>query len=112
MRKWIAGLLAATLLLGLTGCGKAAVSESEQALTEWLAQANLDGQETSEQLYEAALKEDTLVIYSTTTRIYQVKESFEAAYPGLTVEVYDTRAHDMVEALLHSYENREWNYDV
>ena len=112
MGKWIAGLLAATLLLGLTGCGKAAVSESEQALTEWLAQAKLDGQETPEQLYEAALEEDTLVVYSTTTRIYQVKESFEAAYPGLTVEVYDTRAHDMVEALLHSYENREWNCDV
>lgn len=53
--------------------------------------------ETPEELYEAALKEDTLVVYSTTTRIYKVKESFEAAYPGLTVEVYDTRAHDMVE---------------
>lgn len=112
MRRWFALILAAAVLLGVSGCGNTAVSQSEKELTKWLEQANLDGQETPAQLYEAALKEDTLVVYSTTTRIYKVKESFEAAYPGLTVEVYDTRAHDMVEALLSSYENQEWNCDV
>ena len=112
MRKWIAVLLAVFLLTGVSGCGKPAASESEQALQKWLEQADLNGQDTPEALYEAALKEDTLVVYSTTTRIYKVKESFEAAYPGLTVEVYDTRAHDMVASLLNSYETQDWNCDI
>lgn len=112
MKRWIAILLAVVLLLVTSGCGAPAVSPSEMELTQWLEQANLEAEETPAQLYEAALKEDTLVVYSTTTRIYKVKESFEAAYPGLTVEVYDTRAHDMVDALLNSYENRTWSCDV
>ena len=112
MRKWIAVLLAVFLLAGVSGCGKPAASESEQALQKWLEQAELNSQDTPEALYEAALKEDTLVVYSTTTRIYKVKESFEAAYPGLTVEVYDTRAHDLVASLLNSYETQDWNCDI
>ena len=112
MKKSLAILLTSALLACLFGCGGPAAPTAEQELAAWLEQARLDAQETPRQLYEAALREDTLVVYSTTTRIYQVKESFEAAYPGLTVEVYDTRAHDMVEALRLAYENREWNCDV
>ena len=112
MRKQIAALLAATVLLGLSGCAEPAVSGQERFLSAWLEQANLDGRETPEALYKAALEEDTLIIYSDTTRIYKVKESFEAAYPGLTVEIYDTRAYDMVETLLNAYEKEDWSCDI
>lgn len=112
MRRYVAALIICILLFSLCGCEKTAAFESESQLAAWLEAANLDKLETAQELYELALKEDTLVVYSTTTRIYQVKESFEKAYPGLTVEVYDTRAHDLVEALLYSYKNQEWNCDI
>ncbi len=54
---------------------------------------------TPEELYALALEEDTLVIYSTTTRMYDVKDSFEKQYPGLTVELHDIRAFDLVEMM-------------
>ncbi len=79
----------------------------EMQLQNWLAEADLNAEENSQELYEKALLEDTLVIYSTTTRLYDVKDSFEAEYPGLTVEIYDTRAYDLVDTLLAAYENNE-----
>lgn len=112
MKRWAAIFMATVLLLGTSSCGTPAASQSEQELMKWLEDANLEAEETPAHLYEAALGEDTLVVYSTTTRIYKVKESFEAAYPGLTVEVYDTRAHDMVETLLNAYEKQDWSCDI
>ena len=62
--------------------------------------------------YEAALNEETLVIYTVSSRVFQVKESFEKEYPGLTVEVKDVRGSDVVSMLKANYENEEYNCDV
>ncbi len=88
--------------LGLISC---ADGTAPSAQTQWETNAALDATETPDALYQKALQEDTLVVYSVTTRIYDVKDSFEAQYPGLTVEVYDMRAYDMVDALLAEYES-------
>ncbi len=92
----------------MTSCIRA---ENAQ-MDEWLTGAQFDAEHTPDELYEQALAEDTLIVYSTTTRIYEVKDSFEKQYPGLTVEVYDTRAHDLVEILKTSYETGEVLCDV
>lgn len=96
----------------LSGSTKLTTSSQEKYLTTWLEDANLDGIETPEELYQQALSEDILIVYSTTTRIYDVKESFEANYPGVFVEVYDTRATDLVESLKAAYEQEDWGCDI
>ncbi|MFI3212865.1 MAG: hypothetical protein R3Y24_05935 [Eubacteriales bacterium] len=103
--------LLCTLLLTsiLIGCQPNTIDSS---MKQWEETANLNAQETPLDLYKQALLEDTLIVYSTTTRIYDVKESFETQYPGLTVEVYDTRAYDLVETLLDAHENNETICDI
>ncbi len=96
------------LVLSLFACS----SQQQNKLSSWLEQANLSAQEDVKTLYDAALQEDTLVVYSTTTRIYDVKESFEEEYPGLTVEVYDTRAYDLVDILNSNYEQENCDIDI
>ena len=99
------------LSLSLTGCNiRKAPEESE--IETWLRNARLDAEETPEQLYQAALKENTLIVYSASTRIYQTKKSFEEEYPGLTVEIYDMRAYDMVAALKEGFERRKYECDI
>lgn len=88
-----------TLLLSCTGAEAAGGGQSAQ----WLAEAGLDARETSEQLYQAALAEDTLRIYSNTTRVLDVKKSFERQYPGLVVEIVDTRTYEIIRLLRESH---------
>jgi len=65
MKRLIALFLLAALTL--TGCTQNS-AEPVNPLAEWLAAANLDAEETPKQLYAAALNEDMLVVYSTSTR--------------------------------------------
>lgn len=89
-------LLVICLALALPACGSP-VEETVSAM--WAAGAGLDGRQTPEELYEAALGEDALVIYSNTTRIYDTQEAFEEAYPGLLVDVQFVRASDLIDLL-------------
>lgn len=110
IKKIIAiGCLTGLLSFMLNGCG---IHTTEQAMDDWYETANLESEETAEELYEKALEENILIVYSTTTRIYDVKDTFEAQYPGLTVEIYDVRAYDLVEALLEGYEQGEILCDI
>ena len=69
-------------------------------------------QEDPNDLYQAALEEDTLTIYSVSSRIFDVKEYFEKEYPGLTVEIKDIRGNDVVAMLTANYENKEYDCDI
>lgn len=108
-KEVIASIVLLSGCLVLNGCES---DSMEQAMNEWYEEAELDSEETAEELYQEALEEDILVVYSTTTRIYDVKDTFEEEYPGLTVEVYDVRASDLVNALLESYEEGEILCDI
>lgn len=105
-------LIAVSSVLGLAGCDKQQSPVIRNDMEEWLKNADLEAEETPEELYLKALKEDTLVVYSISTRIYDVKESFEAAYPGLTVDIYDSRANDMIPSLAEAFEKQEYKWDV
>jgi iron(III) transport system substrate-binding protein len=73
-------------------------------MSAWEEKANLTAQETPEQLYEAALAEDTLVIYSTSTRMLDVAASFQKQYPGLTARVVDIREDEMYIKLQEDFD--------
>jgi iron(III) transport system substrate-binding protein len=78
----------------------------------WLQNVHLDAEETPEELYEKALSEGTLVIYSSSTRVMDVKDSFEEQYPGLTVYVQDTRSVDLINALKQNIESGDYSCDI
>lgn len=102
----LAAVLAAAAVL--TGCTR----ERGSTRNVWLEEARLDACETPEELYAKALNEEALVIYTITTRITKVKESFEAEYPGLCVEICDLRSPDLVEAVLDSYNDGTYECDL
>lgn len=104
-------ILLAILLL-LAACSSNTANPQSKEMTVWLESARLAAQETPKQLYEAAQKENTLVIYSDTTRVLDVKKSFEEKYPGLTVEVQDIRANDLIDALRKNYREQKYFCDI
>jgi iron(III) transport system substrate-binding protein len=87
-------------------------SETENPYVDWLAAANLDAKETPEELYAAALKEDMLIVYSTSTRMMEVAKSFEAHYPGLLVRVVHMREGELYDKLLENHEARDFAGDL
>ncbi len=111
MKICLSFILYLNLILVLSAC-TTAQSEQDSYLDDWQQAANLNDQKTAEELYQAALSEDTLIVYTITTRIYDVKASFEEEYPGLTVEVYDMRVYDMIDKLLNSYQNQNYACDI
>ncbi|MCR5212529.1 MAG: extracellular solute-binding protein [Lachnospiraceae bacterium] len=67
---------------------------------------------SSEELYEAALSEDTLVVYTVSTRVVETKEAFEKAYPGLFVEVRDLRSPNLIDEIEAGAKNGSHVCDV
>ena len=113
MRKRYLGIFLMMLLLctlTLSACGDK--TPPEHKLTAWLEAAQLDAEETPQELYEKALTEDTLIIYSESTRIMDVAKTFMAAYPGLTVSVRDVRANDIVDMLNENFDTENYSCDV
>lgn len=102
-----AAVMAIALAVSLCAC-----SDRGKQRDEWLENAALDAEETPEELYEKALKEDILVVYSVSTRVTQTKDAFEAAYPGLSVEVKDMRSPNLIETVVENYESGRTDCDV
>lgn len=102
-------LLLLTLLALLCSCAN---SPEEDNLQAWLESAQLDAQETPDELYAKALQEEILTIYTISTRITSTKTSFEKQYPGLRVQVVDVRSTEMIEMLINNYERGDYACDV
>jgi iron(III) transport system substrate-binding protein len=109
MKKLIALFL--LFAVAVTGCTQKP-TEQDNPFAEWLKNANLDAVETAERLYAAALSEDMLIVYSTSTRIMDVAASFEMEYPGLLVRVVHMREGELYDKLLENYEARDFFGDV
>jgi iron(III) transport system substrate-binding protein len=103
--------LLCTIILLITSCGKENILAVNKMDT-WLNNSNLSAIETPDELYQKALQEDTLVVYSDSTRVMDVKKSFEKKYPGLTVYVHDMRASDLMNMLKKNYESNKFDCDV
>jgi len=100
------------LFILLTASCAPQVDKKTKAMYTWLQTANLSAQETPQELYQKALEEDTLVVYTITSRITEVKKSFEAQYPGLYVEVQDVKSGEILGMVQENYASGRFACDI
>lgn len=93
--------------------GDASSSSNDKADGEaWAKEHKLDETETVDELYEKAKEEGSVIIYAKSSRFKDVKTSFEAEYPGITVEPYKISRTDIVEKLVREHDAGVYNSDV
>lgn len=95
-------------LIMLAGCEKSTKSEIE----EWEKLAQLSAEQTPEELYEAAKSEGVLNVYTVSSRLFDVAESFQKQYPDLLIEVNYCRAEEMIEKVKQNRESGTYDCDV
>jgi len=110
MLKKIALIIGMTVCMVLvTGCsGK----KAKDAMSVWEKNAALDAGQSAEELYEAAKGEDVLNIYTVSSRLFDVAESFQKQYPGLLVEVNYYRAEEMTEKIKQNHASESYDCDL
>ncbi|CAN7747099.1 ABC transporter substrate-binding protein [Paenibacillus sp. LjRoot56] len=104
-----------SIMLALSACGSNETGGTlapSASTTAWAEKVGLNKTETSEELYAKAKEEGTVVIYSMSSRISDVKDSFESKYPGVKVEAYNISAVDMLEKLIREHGAGVNNADV
>ncbi|MDQ0207390.1 ABC transporter substrate-binding protein [Alkalicoccobacillus murimartini] len=103
--KWASAGLALSSLLVVSACGNdSSNNASAEEATTWLEQANLEANESPEELYELAKEEGKVVVYSQSSRIKDVKASFEKEYPGIQVDAFDLGTIEIVEKVAREQE--------
>lgn len=107
-KKFVLLLGMAVSLILLAGCGQ----EEENEMKEWEKTAQLSAEQSSEELYEAAKSEGVLNIYTVSSRLFDVAESFQKQYPELLVEVNYCRAEEMTEKVKQNHENGTYDCDI
>ena len=100
-------LISAALILFLSGCSKkasaASTAEPEKAAS-WEEEVGLADNLSADELYAKAKEEGTVTIYSMSSRFNDVKETFEAQYPGIEVVTYDMRNSEILEKFQREHE--------
>ncbi len=109
--------ISVALLTGLILCGTVVWAQGLTATEEaWLKAAQIGPYQPEvedwDAIYEAAKAEGKVVIYSLSSRIFQVVDSFMAAYPGIQVEAYDMTDVEQVEKLIREQGAGIYNVDV
>ncbi|TSB47410.1 ABC transporter substrate-binding protein [Alkalicoccobacillus porphyridii] len=102
--KWPAIGLVFSSLFVISACGSNDSNSATAQDSTWLEQADLEANETPEELYEAAKEEGKVVVYSQSSRIKDVKASFEKEYPGIQVEAFDLGTIEIVEKVTREQE--------
>lgn len=130
-KKVLAFLMTAAMTISVASCGSnetktgdkstptqtTASSETPKAsatpkMSAWLQAAELDKPDTTAALYEKAKSEGKVVVYSMSSRIKDIKTSFEAQYPGVVLEGYDMRNNEVEEKTAREYQAGINNVDV
>jgi len=108
------GILAAlaVLTLGLV----LVAQELTPAQEAWLKAAQLGpyqpAQEDWDAIYQAAVQEGKVVLYSLSSRYPDMVEAFKAAFPGIEVEAYDMTGNEQIEKLTREQAAGIYNVDV
>ncbi|MFX3631252.1 MAG: ABC transporter substrate-binding protein [Candidatus Pristimantibacillus sp.] len=107
-------LLSLCASLVFTGCSQSGGNKEKdkEAASNWATEQGLDKTETVDELYAKAKEEGKVVVYSQSSRVKDVKASFEAKYPGVTVEAFDMKTNEIVEKLIREQESGVYNVDV
>jgi len=105
MKTWIAALLIALSLAG-HALGQSARPQTAAELARYL------GADRERLLYDGAKKEGKLVWYTSLTSYKQIAQSFEARYPGVTVEPYRASAVNLATRTLGEAQARRYIVDA
>ncbi|GAA4830264.1 ABC transporter substrate-binding protein [Paenibacillus vulneris] len=97
---------------GSGGDGKQGAATNIQAANEWAEKNGLNKTETVDELYAKAKQEGKVVVYSQSSRIKDVKATFEAKYPGVKVEAFNLSTNDIVEKVIREQAAGIYNADV
>src|SRR5690625_1378978 len=89
----------AVLLIALGGAAQGAIPKYSSGLSV-------------DELYEKAKQEGKVVIYAKGSKFIDVKASFEARYPGITVEPYKISSGDLIEKLRREHNAGVFNVDL
>ncbi|MCR8633114.1 ABC transporter substrate-binding protein [Paenibacillus radicis (ex Xue et al. 2023)] len=91
---------------------KPAAKGDVTAASEWAEKNGLNKTETTDELYTKAKGEGKVVVYSQSSRIKDVKATFEAKYPGVKVEAFNMSTNDIVEKVIREQGAGIYNADV
>ncbi len=97
------------ILVLFSGCES---QPENRPVEEWSKNAALDADDSIENLYEKALNEGNLTIYSSSTRMVDVAKSFEKQYPGLVVKVHDIRSNETIDMLRDTVDSGRYDCDI
>lgn len=115
MNKVLGIVVAMSMALAVAGCtdpSKKGETNLSSKTTAWANQVNLNKTETADELFSKAKEEGKVVVYSMSSRISDVKDSFESKYPGVKVEAYNISSVDMLEKLVREHDAGVYNADV
>lgn len=118
-------LIALSLMIALTACNskstdttaadtanKSSAKTDVSAAVTWAETNGLNKTETVDELYSKAKQEGKVVVYSQSSRIKDVKATFEAKYPGIKVEAFNMSTNDIVEKVIREQTAGIFNADV
>lgn len=133
MKKFLAFMLALSMVAAVAGCGNSASSSGSSAGSSTAGSTppaassapqdtpDTDSIEfdarTSDELYEEALKEaeagaDTINVYSVSSRMEKACKVFEEAYPGLKAQAYDLDQNECLQKMVIEAQTGNINCDV
>lgn len=95
---------------------QAGLAWGETPQEKWLKDAKLGpyapAAEDWKAIEEAAKKEGKVVIYSMSSRVFQLKTLFEKAYPGIELVPYDIPTNTQIEKVKREQAAKVYNADV
>ena len=113
-RTWFAAVLALDVVLTVSVGVFAA--DYPQDVDAWLRETGFGPYAPEEEdwdaVYEKAKQEGRVVIYTSSSRTIQIKEEFEALYPGIEVEVYHLGTTESINKLHKEQLSGIYNCDI
>ena len=111
MRAKCIGVAVLAFLIGGAAVGLATEQNIDAATKAWLEQAKL-GPYQEPTLYELALAEGEVTVYSYSSRVHQFGATFEARYPGIKVNAFDMDSGEILTKVLAEQSAGKFSADV
>lgn len=111
-KKFVFSVLLLTLVLALAACGGSKGSAGNGGDDDWLDSANLEEEETMDELYAKAQEEGELIVYSSSSVVTNVVTNFEKDYPGINVNATKLNDVDVTERIKREQESEVYEADV
>lgn len=111
MRVKRVGCMVLALLIGGLVIGLAEGQKIDEATRAWLQQVRV-GPYQEPSLYELALAEGEVTIYSYSSRVHNFAATFEARYPGIKVNAFDMDSGEILTKVLAEQRAGRFSADV